>query len=255
MQCKRDTEYIYRHALAVSALMISLGREMKLPPHQLRLAGLAGMLLDSGVSQLPVDLADYGGDHRQLPQDIGAQHVHLGHDFILHSRMASEVAVACLEHHERMDGTGFPHRKPGADLSLFGRMAAICDAYDTLADGAGGLDPAVVLDKMAQDVGAFDPEVMKSFVNAMGIYPIGTVVELQSGRLAMVIDQSASDLASPKVRAFYSLALARPVTPEVIDLAHCYGADSIARIADAAVSDLPDFARTKARMLALITKG
>ena len=255
MQCKRDTEYIYRHALAVSALMISLGREMKLPPHQLRLAGLAGMLLDSGVSQLPVDLADYGGDHRQLPADIGIQHVHLGHSFILHSRMAPEVAVACLEHHERMDGTGFPDRKSGASLSLFGRMAAICDTYDTLADGVGGLDPAVVLDKMAQDVGAFDPEIMKSFINAMGTYPIGTVVELQSGRLAMVMDQSASDLALPKVRAFYSLALAKPVTPEVLDLAHCYGADSIARIADAATCDLPDFARTKARMLALITKG
>jgi HD-GYP domain-containing protein (c-di-GMP phosphodiesterase class II) len=255
MQCKRDTEYIYRHALAVSALMISLGREMKLPPHQLRQAGLAGMLLDSGVSQLPVDLADYGGDHRQLPQDISAEHVQLGHRFILNSRMASEVAVACLEHHERMDGTGFPDGKSGASLSLFGRMAAICDTYDTLADGGGGMDPAVVLDKMAQDVGAFDPEIMKSFINAMGTYPIGTVVELRSGRLAMVIDQSASDLALPKVRAFYSLALAKPVTPEVIDLAHCYGADSIARIADAAASDLPDFARAKVRMLALITKG
>ena len=82
MRCKRDNEYIYRHALAVSALMISLGRQMKLPADTIRQAGMAGLLMDVGIGMLPVDLSRYGGDYRNLAAEVLNQHIRLGPDFL-----------------------------------------------------------------------------------------------------------------------------------------------------------------------------
>ncbi len=82
MRCKRDNEYVYRHALAVSALMISLARHMKMPPQTIREAGMAGLLMDVGIGHLPVDLSEYGGDYRNVDEAILRQHVMLGYQFL-----------------------------------------------------------------------------------------------------------------------------------------------------------------------------
>ncbi|MFX8620530.1 hypothetical protein ABTM24_20150, partial [Acinetobacter baumannii] len=80
----------------------------------------------------------------------------------------------------------------GENISLFGRMAAICDTYDWLVNDAldqSGLDPARAMEQLSLLHGAFDPELVTRFFDAMGVYPIGSVVELASGRLALVVSQ------------------------------------------------------------------
>jgi HD-GYP domain-containing protein (c-di-GMP phosphodiesterase class II) len=240
MQCKRDTEYVYRHALATSALMIALGRQLKLDPSALHEAGLAGLLLDCGIGLLPVDPADHGAGPRAIPPTVWRDHVRYGHDFILGGDFGEMIARACLEHHERIDGQGYPHATPGEKLSALGRMAAICNAYDELVndvDGRGALDPAAAMAQMLADTGAYDAAFLKAFVAAIGVYPVGSIVLLQSGRLAMVVDQNDEDPALPKVRCFHSKITGKPVTQETIDLAQCYGKDAIAALAEA--EDLP----------------
>jgi len=253
MQCKRDAEYVYRHALATSALMIALGRQLKLSSDDLHEAGLAGLLVDSGAALLPVDLADYGGNPHAIPFAVYRDHVRYGHDFILGSDFGEEIARACLEHHERIDGAGYPHATPGDQLSDLGRMAAICDAYDEMVndvDGRGGMDPAAAMAQMLADTGAYDPAMLKAFVCAVGVYPVGSIVLLQSGRFAMVVDQNAEDPALPTVRCFHSKITGKPVTQETIDLAHCFGKDTIAALADP--EDLPaqELHHIRAKLLA-----
>lgn len=253
MQCKRDAEFAYRHALATSALMIMLGRQLRLSPDALREAGLAGLMLDCGIGLMPVDLAVMGGHWRAIPAVLWREHVRYGHDFLLGGDCGEGVARACLEHHERMDGAGYPAGTPGEGLSPLGRMAAICNAYDELVsdmDGGGGIDPAAALARMLGDAGAYDGAMLKAFVAAVGIYPVGSIVLLQSGRHAMVVDQNEDDPALPRVRCFHSRALGRAVAQETIDLAHCYGRDAIAGLADP--DDLPgeDLHRLRARLLA-----
>lgn len=253
MQCKRDAEYVYRHALATSALMIALGRQMKHSPDELHQAGLAGLMLDCGIGLLPVVLADYGGDPRAIPPPLWREHVRYGHDFILGSDFGGDIARACLEHHERIDGAGYPHGIRGDALSPLGRMGAICDAYDELVndvDGRGGMDPAAAMARMLGDAGAYDEAMLKAFVSAVGVYPIGSIVLLQSGRFAMVVDQNAEDPALPRVRCFHSRTLGRAVAQDTVDLAHCYGQDAIAALADP--EDLPaeELHRIRAKLLA-----
>lgn len=259
MRCKRDNEYIYRHAIAVSALMISLGRTLKFPPDRIREAGTAGLLMDVGIGHLPVDLTQMGGDYRNLDKRILEQHVHLGHQFLSAGGGISDAVLAvCLNHHERIDGSGYPRGMKGPEIDILSRMAAICDFYDSLvsdsAEGSG-MNPASALQQMEVMTGWFDPDILKAFVETMGIHPIGSVVKLGSGRLAMVVDQDPSDYARPKVRCFYSIATGRFVQPTDIALAHCYGEDEIEGLANPADYGIADFATMRERLFAAASKG
>jgi len=211
-------------------LMIALGRSLRMQPADILVAGQAGLLLDAGVSRLPVDEAALNDDPRRLPPEIWQSHVQLGHDFILKSRLSETVARACLEHHERMDGAGWPRGTAGPGLSKLGRMAAICDAYDLLAtggDGQPGLDPAEALRQMKRDTGAFDPDLLAVFETTIGIWPTGSVVELRSGRLAVVIDQNRDAPDRPLIAVFFAPASRERIADVWIDLNTCYGADAI----------------------------
>ena len=257
MRCKSDNEYLYRHALACSALMISLGRELKLSPGEIREAGMAGLLFDVGINHLGLDLDALGGDHRKVPVETLAAHTRLGHDFLLASGMPPAVAQVALYHHERNDGSGYPEGKLGGDIPLLCRMAAVCDAYDELAsqgDSARAVDPGAVVEAMARMQGKFDPAVFAAFVRCMGSFPIGTFVELKSQRLAMVIDQDGNDYAKPTVRTFFSLAASERIRSEDIDLTNCYGADEIMGLADLSRFEPEDVIELRARMLATVMK-
>lgn len=253
MRCKRDLEYVYRHALAVSALMVSLARQLKMRPDEQRLAGMAGLMLDLGVSHLPVDLSSLGGDFRKVDERILREHSRLGHDQLMASGIPEAVALASLEHHERMDGSGYPAGLRGDRISLLGRMAAICDTYDWLVNdspGQTGLDPSAVLQQLVTEDGAFDQALVASFIDALGVYPIGSVVELASGRLAMVISQDENDPARPRVKPFYSLA-ERKLTPAAdIWLARCYGEDKIIAAVGADACGEVDFPLIREKLFA-----
>ena len=259
MRCKRDNEYVYRHALAVSALMISLARHMKLAPRTIREAGMAGLLMDVGIGHLPVDLGDYGGDFRNLPREMLVRHVELGHAFLeAGGDMPQSVLEVCLQHHETIDGTGYPLGLKGEQISLLSRMAAICDTYDAMvSDTAQGLgvNPATAIGQMTGMPGWFDPAIMQHFIEAMGVYPIGSVVRLRSGLLAMVIDQNPSDYARPCVRAFYSIAQERLVPARDINLAECWGEEEIVGAEDPASFGVGDFAPMREKLFAGAAKG
>lgn len=258
MRCKRDNEFLYRHALACSALMISLARQLKLAPSEIREAGLAGLLFDVGINHLPVDLDTVGGDIRRLPQQIAVQHTDLGYNFLIASGIPDKVALAALQHHERNDGSGYPAGLIGGDIPLLSRMAAICDAYDQLASAesdAQAVDPGAVIQAMAAMTGKFDPVVFAAFVQSIGVYPIGAFVHLRSERLAMVIDQEPADYARPQVRVFFSIALGQRIRREDMALSKCYGADEIQGPADMSIFEPEEVLELRARMLAALTKG
>jgi HD-GYP domain-containing protein (c-di-GMP phosphodiesterase class II) len=257
LRLSQQSEDVYRHALATSALMIALGRTLGLPTLDLHAAGLAGLLLDTGVTLLPAGEGTPNGLAVPMRPEVWRSHVPLGHDFILRSGLSDTVARACLEHHERFDGGGWPHGTGGNALSKLGRMAAICDAYDLLASGAQNelaLDPGQVLRRMKADVGAYDPAILVAFEATVGIWPIGSVVELRSGRLAVVIDQHRDAPDQPLVAAFFAPATGEPIDNLWIDLGNCYGADGIA--GHGRIDDLPAAMQASARAaLAGILQG
>lgn len=251
MRCKAEAEWVYRHALACSALMISLARQLNLDQSEIREAGQAGLLFDVGLSQLPIDFAQYQDDFRRIPFEVLREHTSLGYNFLHASGLSERTAQVALHHHERNDGSGYPSGLFGGDISLLSRMAAVCDAYDELASrgsDAHPVDPGQVVQSMAAMTGKFDPVVFDAFVRCIGVYPIGSFVELRSERLAMVVDLH-DDPSRPKVRTFYSLISGERVRSEEIDLAMCGDREEIVGLADMSRFEPEEVSELRQRMI------
>lgn len=244
MRCKLRNESVYRHSLCVSALMISLARKMKLPGREVIDAGRAGLLLDVGTSYYPPDVLPPDGDYSQLDAEVWQQHVALGHRALKYDDMLSSwVLDACLHHHERFDGTGFPAGLKGEEISIGGRMAAICDAFDFMLSGSGemvALDPAAAVRAIQEMEGAFDPEILRKFIESVGRFPVGSFVRLRSNKLAMVVDENPRDDARPIVEAFYCLNARERIVQHRVKLGQGFKEDDILESADLTGLDLPD---------------
>lgn len=263
LRCREDSEETYRHALATSALMIALARQMNLSAAETRDAGMAGLLMDVGASQEaggpphPEDV--WAGTSGDLETDVHCQHVLAGHALLKAAGdIPDAVLKVCLRHHERLDGSGYPHRLVGSDIDLLSRMAAICDTYDLLVagrEGRPGLDPAEAIRHMGEHCDGLDPSIMVDFLEMVGIYPIGAFVELRSGRLAMVVDEDPTERALPTVFTFWSRQLEKKVKGEVIVLSQCYGADEIVGIAQLGGLDLPPLGALRETLLSAYTRA
>lgn len=228
---KHADEYTYMHSVAVCALMIALARQLQLDPAQVREAGLAGLLHDIGKMALPDALLNKPGKLSDEEFDQVRQHPQVGQRILLASRqVGGQVLDVCLHHHEKVDGSGYPHRLAGQAIGLFARMGAVCDVYDAITSNRPykrGWDPAASIHKMAEWKGHFDDRVFQAFVKTVGIYPTGSLVRLHSGRLGVVLEQHGQSLLTPRVKVFFSARSNMPIAQEVVDLAKLAGRDKI----------------------------
>ena len=149
------------------------------------------------------------------------RHPEHGFEALQNGGVSDRVRQACLHHHERMDGRGYPHKQAGEAISLMARMTAVCDVYDAVTSNRPykrGWDPADALSQMISWKGQFDPTVLSAFIEVVGIYPTGSLVRLKSDKLAVVVEQNKQNYTRPRVRAFYCTAAARPIAVQLIDL-------------------------------------
>jgi putative nucleotidyltransferase with HDIG domain len=221
---KNKDEYTYMHSVAVCALMVALAKQMGLDEAQTRQAGLAGMLHDVGKMMIPSEILDKPGKLTDEEFLIIKSHPEEGHKLLLEGKNVNEMALdVCIHHHEKTDGSGYPHKLKADQISLFAKMGAVCDVYDAITSNRpykAGWDPAESLRKMAEwSKGHFDEKIFQSFVKSVGIYPTGSLVRLESGRLGVVVDQSDKSLLTPHVRVFFSTKSGVYIKPELIDLA------------------------------------
>lgn len=221
---KQRDDYTYMHSMAVCALMVALARQLGLPEDQVRLAGMAGMMHDLGKAVMPLDVLNKPGKLSDDEYAVMKAHPERGHEMLREGGSAGpQVLDVCLHHHEKVDGTGYPHRLAGSAISLFAKMGAVCDVYDAITSVRpykDGWDPAEALRRMAQWHGHFEPAVFQAFIKTVGIYPIGSLVRLQSSRLAVVTAQHPASLLTPTVKVFFSTRANLRMEPEELDLAN-----------------------------------
>jgi len=236
---KNKDDYTYMHSVAVCALMVALGRQLGLDEARCREAGLAGLVHDVGKALMPPEVLGKPGKLTDEEWRIMRSHPERGHQLLEGSGTAGAAALdVALHHHERIDGRGYPHRLAGDAISEVARMGAICDVYDAITSNRpykAGWDPAESLARMASWTGHFDAGMFAAFVHSLGIYPTGSVVRLESDRLAVVAEQNATALLTPVVVVFSAARSPGSLAPERIDLSRSGCGDRIvARAADAA---------------------
>lgn len=245
VRLKTKDNYTYMHSVAVCALMVSLARQLGLDENSTRKAGMAGLLHDVGKMAIPDEILDKPGKLTDEEFTIIKSHPVEGHRMLLEASGVDDVTLdVCLHHHEKIDGRGYPDGLTGEQISIFAKMGAVCDVYDAITSNRpykNGWDPAESLRKMAEwSKGHFDPIISQAFVKSVGIYPIGSLVRLETGRIGVVIDQSGNSLTTPKVKVFYSTKSKLRIPPEVLDLSSKAARDKIIAREDPEKWNFPD---------------
>jgi len=222
--------YTFHHSVSVATLLISFCRAMELPPEVIHEAGVGGMLHDIGKMRVPDHILNKPGKLTDAEFTIMKNHVNLGLEVLAKTPGISDTVIQVAgEHHEKYCGTGYPLRKKGTEISLLGRMAAIVDVYDAITSNRvyhKGMEPPLALkkiyewsDRSTNAEPHMDEELVQHFIHALGIYPVGSLVQLESQRLAVVLEQSHEGLLTPKVRVMYDCQRRRKMDPVDVDLA------------------------------------
>lgn len=203
-QLKNQDEYTAQHSLNVCILSILLGRELKLSIEELNNIGLCGLLHDIGKMKVPLEILNKPGKLENDELGIMNKHTVFGRDILMSARniYAGTVDVA-YSHHETLAGTGYPRGLDKTQLSDFTKIVSIVDTYDAITSdrvyqkGKSHLIALGILMKAMKI--QFETHFVVQFVNCIGFYPQGNLVELNSGEIGIVVEQNKADRLKPKI--------------------------------------------------------
>ncbi len=197
-------EYTWHHSMNVCVLAIALGRHLNLRYDELITLGLCGMLHDIGKMRLPSDILEHPGVYTPEERLIMQSHTSLGYKILSeNSSIADIVAEVAHNHHERIDGQGFPRRLKSHQISPFAKMIAIVDTYDAVTtersykQGKTHLEAINIL--LESSGRALDETLVNHFIQCIGVYPSGSIVETNNGEIGMVIEVNQKKKLKPKV--------------------------------------------------------
>ncbi|MGE5095105.1 MAG: HD-GYP domain-containing protein [Betaproteobacteria bacterium] len=192
----------YGHGLQVSVYITSFGRHLGFPKAQLLLLAQVGLLLDIGKIRLPRELLEKQGRLTDEEFEAAKAHVKLGLD-ILADNFSAEVIEGIAQHHERMNGSGYPGGLVSDDIGIFGRMAGIVDTFVALTNHrpyAAAVSSYEALRSITSWGGDFFHEpLVQQFVSSVGVFPVGSLIELSSGEVAVVVEHSKVRRLKPRV--------------------------------------------------------
>jgi len=203
-QLKHQDKYTAQHSLNVCILAILLGRELKFPIEELNSIGLCALLHDIGKMKVPLEILNKPGKLEGGELEIMRKHAEFGRDILMAAQNIAQDAVdVAYGHHEHLAGTGYPRGADTTELSTFTKIVAVVDTYDAITSDRvyqKGRAHLMALDILVKGMNTeFEPDLVIQFINCIGFYPQGNLVELSSGEIGIVAEQNKSDRLKPKV--------------------------------------------------------
>jgi HD-GYP domain-containing protein (c-di-GMP phosphodiesterase class II) len=236
-QLREKGDYTQSHAIDVAVYMTSFGRFLQLPVEQISLLGYLGLMQDIGKLRVPNEIIAKRDRLSALEFEQAKKHV--GHSLeILRTTpgLPPQLPELAALHHERHDGSGYPRGLKGKDIGMLGSIAAIVDTFDALTTRrpyAEAVSPSTALSMLYKWRGTFfDGGLIEQFIRCIGIFPLGSVVELNSGEIGIVIAQNTEKRLQPRVMVIRD-AHGNPLKPQkLLDLSRSpkVSADELYRI-------------------------
>lgn len=204
VRLKHTDDYMYQHSLRCSVLAVAFGRQLGLSKRQLNSLAVGAALMDIGKLKLPKSLLNRPGKLSEDEFAMVRNHVSLGLQMMSDkSRGSKHIIEMVATHHERVNGQGYPNQLRGNDIPLFGRIAAIVDCYDaicTTRSYAVALSPADAVKKLYEWRNVdFHAALVEVFIQTLGIYPAGSLVELSTGEVGVVMSEYRTRRLRPKI--------------------------------------------------------
>jgi HD-GYP domain-containing protein (c-di-GMP phosphodiesterase class II) len=221
---KEHDSYTFQHSVSVCALLVPFGRCLGLERSVIKEMAIGGLLHDVGKAKVPDEILNKPAKLTEAEFSKMKSHVVQSILILQNTPGISQIALDVAgQHHERYDGSGYPNKLKGEEISLYGRMGGIVDVYDALTSDRvyhKGMAPTAALGRLLEwSKFHFDPELVRAYVRSVGIYPTGSLVRLQSGRLGVVTEQHEDKPMQPKLRLIFHAVHKRYLQPEMLDLA------------------------------------
>ena len=216
-------DYTQSHALDCAIYMTAFGRFLEMSRDDILLLGYLGLLQDIGKLKLPTALIEKPGRLSSIEHRLAQKHVEYSEEILRATPgLPHGIAVLATLHHERLDGSGYPRGLKGKDIGLIGAIAGIVDTFDALTTRrpyAAPISPSAALKVLYRARGTlFDTYLVEQFIRCIGVFPIGSVVELNGGEVGLVIAQNLAKRLQPRVMVVQD-AIGNPVTPhKLIDI-------------------------------------
>lgn len=220
---KEQGASLFGHALRVAVHMIALGRHIGLPKGELVQLGLMGMLLDIGKTALPVKILTKPGRLDDEEFALARTHVERGVELLQKAGLKQpDVLRGIAEHHERENGSGYPKGLKDVELSLYGRIAAMVDCFVALTNDrsyASALTPYYAMRNLVEWSGSlfFEP-LVEQFIQAIGVFPVGSIVELSNNEIGVVVSQNPNQRLKPKIFKIWGADKQYLESPVSVDL-------------------------------------
>ena len=203
-QLKSRDEYTAIHSLNVCVLSLTFGRALKLPQDQLHELGLGALLHDIGKMRVPLKVLNKPGKLTDDEFEIMKSHPGMGYELIRKDKNLSKDVLAIVRHHhERLSGQGYPDKLTEHSISYFTKIVSITDVYDAITSDRvyhDGMTPHDAMQRLYEWMpNNFDKELIQQFIRTLGIYPIGSVVELKTGHIGLVVKLNEGHRLKPVV--------------------------------------------------------
>ena len=222
-QMKSRDEYTYQHSVSVAALAVAFGKVLELPRDEIKEVAMGGLLHDVGKAMVPGRILNKPGKLDEAEFAIIKNHVVHTAKLLNDTRGVSKIAFnAAAQHHERFDGTGYPHNLKGDQISIHGQMLGIVDVYDAITSIRvyhKGMPPREALQKMFGWCGThFSDTLVKAFIKGVGIYPAGSLVRMESDTLGIVREVVPDNILQPVVQLIYDCKKLCYIPPIMLEL-------------------------------------